>query len=90
MEAEVRTGVAADPPATLVDQAMVGVAEEHQVVDVRGATVSPMHEMVGIQPPLPLASREPARAVPVAQHPKELSGDRSAPPADTDRATAPL
>jgi hypothetical protein len=90
MEAEVRTGVAADPPAALVDQAMVRVAQKHQVVDVRGAPIGPVHEMVGVQPSIPLASGEPARAVAMTQNPEELPGYGPASPADPDRPATPL
>ena len=43
-------GVAGQPPAALMDRAMVGSAQQREVGEVGGAAMQPMSEMVGFAP----------------------------------------
>jgi hypothetical protein len=60
VEPEIVRRVATGPPPSFVDQPVVGVAQEDEVVEVRGPSVGPVDEVVGVQPPLPFAPGEPA------------------------------
>src|SRR5919106_2544029 len=91
VEAQLPRRMPAGPPPALVDEAVVGVAQEHQVVQVGGPAIGPVDQVVGVQPPLPLASGEPAGpSVPVPEHPEEGTGHTPAPPAHPHRAALPL
>src|SRR5919106_3077132 len=91
VEPELPRRMPAGPPSALVDEAVVGVAQEHQVVQVGGPAIGPVDQVVGIEPPLPLASGEPAGpSVPVPEHPEEVTRDGPAPPAHPHRAALPL
>src|SRR5437660_285448 len=56
--------MAAHAPPALVDQAVVGVAQQDQVVEVGRSSPPPVPEVVGLQPPAVRAPREPAAPVP--------------------------
>jgi hypothetical protein len=60
MEPEVSRRMAARPPSVLVEEAMVGVAQQNQVVQGGPTAVGPVDQVVGVQPPLPLTPGEPA------------------------------
>src|ERR687892_248350 len=91
VEPELPRGMPAGPPPALVDEAVVGVAQEHQVVQVGGPALGPVDQVGGVQPPLPLASGEPAGpSVPVPEHPEEGTGHGPTPPAHPHRAALPL
>ena len=79
-------GVAVKPPAALVDRAVVGPADQGQVVQVGGAAMEPMSEMVGFAPGRgPLAAGEGAAAVADDQGGALGGGDDPAGPADLQR-----
>src|SRR5207253_3315431 len=62
----------------------------HQVAGLRRTSVCPMLDVMRIQPPLSLASGEPAVAVTVVNLAQEPGGDASGASTDTDRSTVPL
>src|SRR5439155_3481619 len=78
---ELAVGVALDAPTALVDKAMMGRAQEGHVPHVGGATVSPMADVVPVDPAPPLAAREPAPAVAPAHGPVEPGGHGATGPA---------
>ena len=54
-------GVAFDSPVLMVDEAVVGMAEQDEVVEVREASVGPLDDVVGLRPAWgPVTAREPA------------------------------
>jgi hypothetical protein len=71
-----------------MDQAVMGVAQQDEVVEVGGSTICPVDQMVGLDPPLPLAPGEAAPQVTMAEQSRELAGDGPAPPADPHRASS--
>src|SRR5918996_1462102 len=91
VEPELPRRMPAGPPPALVDEAVVGVAQEHQVVQVGGPAIGPVDQVVGVQPPLALASGEPAGCpITVSKYPEDLTRDGPAPPADAHRAALAL
>jgi hypothetical protein len=88
VEPEVPSRVTAGPPPSLVDQAVVEPAQQHEVVEVRGPPVGPVDQVVGVEPPLVLAPWEPAGAVSVPEGSADGPGDHPAPPTDPHRAAA--
>ena len=86
-EAAVR--VAGQPPAALMDRAMVGPAHQGQVLEVGGAAMEPVDQMVGLAPGRgPVAAGH--RAAAVADHQGGPLGGRDDPagPADLQRLGA--
>ena len=83
---EAPVGVAVKPPAALMDRAMVGSADQGQVVQVGGAAMEPMSEMVGFAPGRgPLAAGDGTAAVADDQGGALGGGDDPAGPADLQR-----
>jgi hypothetical protein len=74
-----------------VDQPVVVVAQQDEVVQVRGTAVGPVDEVMRVEPPLPLAPREPTRGlVAVAEDAEDRLWNLSAPAADPLRAPSGL
>jgi hypothetical protein len=86
VEPKVLGRVPADPPATLVDQAVVGVTQEHEIVQVGPSTFSPVDDVMSLHPPPSLASWESTPAVAVTEQPGDRAGDRPAAASDPHHA----
>ena len=79
-------GVAGQPPAALMDRAMMGAAEQGQVVEVGGAAMEPVSEVVGFAPGRgPVAAGHHTAAVADDQGGALGGGDDPAGPADLQR-----
>jgi hypothetical protein len=57
--------MAADLPPSFVDQPVMGMTEQHQIVEVGAAALRPMHDVVSLHPPPTFAPGEPASSVSV-------------------------
>src|SRR5437588_8828 len=64
--------MAARRPSPLVDEPVMGVAQQHEVVEVCPASPGPVHQVMGLQPLLASAPREPTGLIAVAKHPSDL------------------
>jgi hypothetical protein len=78
--------LALEPPATLVDRAVVGPAQQDQVDQVGGAAVQPVDQMMGVTPGQgPLAVGEPTAPVAHRQGDPLGAGHDPAGPPDLQR-----
>jgi hypothetical protein len=68
----------------------MGVAQEGEVVEVRRSAIGPVHQVMSLEPSLPLAAWESATEVAVAEHPQELAGYSAAASTDADGTVSPL
>ena len=75
-------GLSGKPPAALVDRPMMGSAQQHQVVQIGGAAVQPVPQMMRVTPGKgPLAVGEDTAAVPDREGAALGGGDDPAGPA---------
>jgi hypothetical protein len=88
MEPKIFGGVPADAPPSFVYQSVVGVAQQHQVIEVGAATVSPVHDVVGLHPLPALTSGKPAPAIAVTEQPGDRAGYRPASASDPHHSTS--
>lgn len=51
-------------PTVTVDQSVVETTEQHQVAEVRGPSIGPVHDVMGMQELHRTTAREPTRPVP--------------------------
>ena len=71
--------------ASLVNQAVVGAAEENEVGEVGGAAVEPVVDVVGVQPRSVRAAGEAAAVVAQGEGAAEPTGDDAGAAADVER-----
>jgi hypothetical protein len=64
-EGELAPGMACNAPPALVHKPVMERAQQHQVVEIGGSALCPMHEMVGVSPAGSFASGEAASLVTV-------------------------
>jgi hypothetical protein len=75
----------------LVDPAVVAPAQEHEVVEIGGATVDPVSDVVAVAPPLgTVAAGITTPAVPGDQPPPDRRGNGAGSPPDIERLGGPL
>ena len=81
-------GTSADLPVLFVDEVMVAAAQEDEVLQVGGAAVGPVHEVVGVEADGAGASGGSAVPVAVLQQSEQILGDGPGPAAELERDTA--
>ena len=80
--------VAGQGPSAFVEAAVVEGADEGEVVDVGGAVVGPVRQVVGVEVTAAVTAGEPARSIPDLEGVTQPGGDHATAPAEVQRVSA--